>query len=105
MTQLDDSLEKQIAAANAAATIAADARVSLRRRTQPGDPERAEAIERALSNLAAAMTPLRSAIGRLVWEPLPDALEQRLRDASARCQYERRQLRKMQKRDAAAPRD
>jgi hypothetical protein len=70
-------------------------RENLRWRTRRGDPERTRTLEAELRAVDAAMKPIRAHIGRAVWEPLPDALEEPLREASRRLQYERRQLKKM----------
>lgn len=64
-------------------------------------PQRAEDIERALSRLREAMGPLRSEIGRFPYGPqtsVAEANRQKIREASAAIQRERRKLWKMQPR-------
>lgn len=92
-----DLLTPLQAAANAARTAeyANTLRAELRGRTTPTDPERVEQIDAMLEQLRLAMIPVRSLIGKQVWEPIPSHEEKALRDASAACQYERRQLKKM----------
>lgn len=99
--QPDAALLAAVAQAHVAELHARSVREEWRR--QPTSLERTDAILGALEGLRVAMVPLRSAIGRLVWEPLPDDLERRLREQSARLQYERRQLRKMDRLNALRP--
>lgn len=60
-----------------------------------GDPTRERAIEGALELIDEAMKPLRSMIGKLLWDPQPEEQDQALRAVSKRLQYERKQLKKM----------
>lgn len=87
-------LEHDIERANKAADQSREWREGARHRTKRG-AERDAVIRGHLSRLSEAMEPIRSAIGRLFYEPLEHGLELRLRDASANLQYERRQLKKM----------
>ncbi len=80
---------------HSAANDALRVRQGLRWQAKKGDPGRERAIETALKRLNEASAPLRSAIGRLAYEPQPDQLDAELRSASQRIQYERRQLKKM----------
>lgn len=95
MTHADmlDAAESATRAAQGAEAL----REELRHSVAPDDPDRAARIEEALDNLRIAMTPVRSAIGKLSWEPGPAPVEKALRTASAYVQYQRKQLKKMRR--------
>lgn len=80
------------------ARVAADLRARLRFKTKPGEPGREQDIARMLDALDYAMKPVRSLIGRALWEPIPDEHENALRAVSKRLGYERKQLKKMRQR-------
>lgn len=88
-------IEDAIADSRVAVRRAATLRKDLRWNSKRWDSARRERIELEIRRLGAAMAPIRSAIGRLVWEPVAAALDTRLRDASRALQYERKQLKKM----------
>ena len=102
MAALDpyDAAPKAVSDALAAADEAAAVRRDLRRTVTPGAPDRERLIADTLRLLGEAMEPVRSLIGRFVWQPCPEATEASLREASARLQYERKQIKKMRRRDA-----
>lgn len=79
-----------------AAKAALATREKYRWHVNKGDPERKADIAAALEGLDRAMKPVRSEIGRLPWHPRSAHEEQMLRSVSRRCQYERKQLKKMQ---------
>ena len=72
-------------------------RQDLRWNVKPGEADREQAIEACLEKIRLAMVPIRSAMGLAAWGKVTKAAEAKLRDASARLQYERRQLKKMQR--------
>lgn len=84
--------------ADAAVAFAQQVRKFHRRRTARKVEQRARDIELALQRLKDAMKPLRSEIGRFPYGPQTTIAEQnreRIRDASAALQRERRKLWKM----------
>lgn len=92
-----------IDSAEAATLLAQQVRRFHRRRTEKRADQRKQDIEAALQRLKDAMGPLRSEIGRFPYGPQTDAAEanrQRIREASAALQRERRKLWKMRTRDA-----
>jgi type VI protein secretion system component VasF len=89
---------KDIEAADAAVAFAQQVRRFHRRRSERRAPQRVTDIDNALKRIAAAMGPLRSAIGRFPYGPqtaVAEANRQRIREASAALQRERRKLFKM----------
>lgn len=66
-----------------------------RRRSNPAAGDRRASLQESLEQIDSAMKPLRSHIGRLAWEPVPEKLERRLRKTSQELQYERKQIKKM----------
>lgn len=82
---------------DAALREARDTRGELRWQAKPGDPAREAELHRVLRLIDDVMRPIRSAIGKLVWEPISDRDERRLRATSKALQYERRQLKKMRR--------
>lgn len=90
-----EKLRKAIGTGRLAAEHAGTVRASLRRRTEVADEERQAELEATLAELREVMRPLRRALGKLIWEPIPLDLEDELREVSAAIQYERRQLSKM----------
>lgn len=85
-----------LAAAHAAADEAEALRQDLRWNVKPGTTDREELIDAALEMLRLAMIPIRAQVGKTVWG-LSDFPEAKLRDASARIQYQRKQLKKMKR--------
>lgn len=86
--------------ASAAVTFAQQVRKFHRRRTARKSERRSADIEAALARLRDAMVPLRSEIGRFPYgpqTPTAEANRERIRDASAALQRERRKLWKMRK--------
>jgi hypothetical protein len=67
------------------------------RKTMRHGPQRVKRLEAAIDAINLAMKPIRSLIGKTTWEPLPTAIEDDLRSVSRQLQYERRQLKKMQR--------
>lgn len=92
-----DEIAKAVAAAEREHEAALSLRKRLRWRTKPGTQKRERDIGRRISAIDVTMKPLRSYIGRLVWEPIPDELEARLRAASLALQKDRKQLKKMRR--------
>jgi hypothetical protein len=90
-------IEQDIAEGQAEAATANELRKRLRWRAKPGSAKRERDIERRLRAIDAAMKPLRAHIGRLAWEPLPDATDNALRETSHALQSERKQLKKMRR--------
>ena len=91
-----------IQTAEAAVAFAQQVRKFHRRRTGTDSARRDRDIEEALGRLRAAMAPLRSEIGRFPYGPQSESAEanrERIREASAALQRERRKLWKMQKRE------
>lgn len=84
-------------ALTSAAQAAEDARRELRWETSIGDAAREQHIADALQDIADAMPPVRSAIGRFAggWASAPAGVEDALRTASQYAQYQRKQLKKM----------
>jgi hypothetical protein len=84
--------------ANAAVAFAQQVRKFHRRRTSRKADQRARDIEVAVQRLKDAMGPLRSEIGRFPYGPqtsIAEANRERIREASAALQRERRKLWKM----------
>ena len=82
----------------ATATAARMAREDLRWTAEPGSDEREAQIAAMIDDIGDAMHEIRSLIGRLTWDPIPDEYEKPLRSASRQLQYERKQLKKMRRR-------
>lgn len=93
MTQFTNDVEAAVSLGHEAREF----RETVRWRVKPEDEARQSHIDALLDQIDDAMKPLRSHIGRLVWEPRPDAEDRALREASALLQYERRQLKKMRR--------
>jgi hypothetical protein len=89
------TVEHDLDRAEEAVAEARAVRHALRWKVEKSDPGRKAQIEDELDNVAEAMAPIRSYIGRLMFEPLPDALEARLRDVSKQLQHQRRALKRM----------
>ena len=72
-------------------------RATLRRQSQPGDPERESRLEEAITQQMLVMSKVRGLMAKLQWETvkLTEAQEQRLRDAAKALAAERRQAKKM----------
>lgn len=92
-----DEIDAAIERGKEVAAAVAEARRAMRWRVTPGDPTREDTIAASISMIDDAMRPIRSAIGKLVWEPLPARQERALRETSKALQYERRQLKKMRR--------
>ena len=87
-----------IEGADAAVVFAQQVRRIHRRRSNKTSAQRVSDIELALTRLKEAMRPLRTEIGRFPYGPQSDLAErnrQKIRDASAAIQRERRKLFKM----------
>lgn len=87
-----------IARADAAVVFAQQTRKHHRRRTNRAAESRTRDIEAALERLREAMKPLKSEIGRFPYGPQTPSAEanrDRIREASAAIQRERRKLFKM----------
>ena len=90
------ALAEQIRTGHSVAREANRARAELRWRQSPGSTERQGRIHSLLTQINAAMQPIRSAIGTLAWGGQEAArYEDDLRDVSQQLQYERKQLKKM----------
>jgi hypothetical protein len=90
--------ENEIRNAEDAVAYARHVRKFHAKRTERRSPQRATDIALALQRLREAMKPLRSEIGRFPCEPcnaIAEQNRQRIRDASAEIQKERRKLWKM----------
>lgn len=72
-------------------------RQGLRWRSSPTDAGRQKAIADAIEDINDAMADIRSARAWVVWHPVPEADEDALRAVSRDLQYERKQLKKMQR--------
>lgn len=86
-----------IEAAEAAVAFAVQVRKFHRRRSTSAK-QRADDIKRARARLSAAMKPLRSESGRFIYGPqtsIAEANREKIRQASAAIQRERRKLTKM----------
>lgn len=90
-----EEITRAVRAGEEAAADAGALRDRLRYRTPRGDTGREHDIARAIDSINDAMRPLRSMMGKLVWDPVPDEQERALRAVSARLGYERKQLKKM----------
>lgn len=81
--------------ANRVAATCLEAREQMRWHQKIG-PARDKRIEALIAKLNSAMVPVRAQIGRIPYrDDMPEWQADDLRAASARCQYERRQLKKM----------
>jgi len=89
------ALPQYLLDAQQVADRAALVRQDTRRAEKPGDSVREKRLDATLDEIDAAMKPVRSAIGRIAWGA--GEYEAELRDVSRRLQYERRQLKKMQR--------
>lgn len=94
---LYETLETDIEAAEGVRQEAATWRAENRWKVKADDPDRQAALGSILDQIDDVMVPLRSHIGRLIWEPVQQELETRLREVSTGLQYERRQLKKMRR--------
>jgi hypothetical protein len=90
-------IETDIQAAREEHERANKLRRTLRWGSKPGSVKRERDIDRRLRAIDAAMRPIRSHIGKLVWEPIPSELDDALRAVSADLQVERRQFKKMRR--------
>lgn len=95
---MDSKTQDALNYAQAVTDSAQRKRERLRRSTKPGNDAREDELAAVINLLRDAMSPIRSAIGRLPYRPLPERDERRLREASAKLKYERKQIRKMQRR-------
>jgi polyhydroxyalkanoate synthesis regulator phasin len=80
--------------------IAAEAqflRDELAKNSTPGTSDREQKLEAKIRQIDEAMRPIRSMIGRLPHVEISADVESSLRVTSANLQYERRQLKKMQR--------
>jgi hypothetical protein len=91
------ALSDDIKHAHAVATTAEASRQDLRWNVKPGDPDRETQLSGLLEDIRLAMVPIRRAMGLASAGRLPAASEEKARAASERLQYERRQLKKMQR--------
>lgn len=95
-----DQIRSAAARGHDVARLARQARSSLRRQTDPGGERRERTLAKQIALINTAMEPIRSYVGRLPHLDLIDPdLEADLRAASRSLQYERRQLKKMQRRE------
>ena len=81
-----------------AVLLAQDVRVRHRRSSKPDDPARVRDLTAAREAVRAAMRPIRSEMGRAIFDPATAQAErarERLRDMSAQLQAERRRLWKL----------
>lgn len=92
---LFQEISQAVSEGEAAANDAAALRARLRLVTKKGDPGREHDIKRAISRINKAMEPIRSIVGRLLWDPQPEAEDRAIRAVSKRLGYERKQLKKM----------
>lgn len=90
-------LREDVKHAHAVATTAEASRQDLRWNVKPGDPDRETQIAGLLEDIRLAMIPIRRAMGQASAGLITEATERQVREASARLQYERRQLKKMQR--------
>ena len=74
-------------------------RRTLRRQSQPGDPEREARLRDALQAQSEAMAEVRGLMAKLQWETvkLTEAQESRLRLVAKKLAAERRQIKKMRR--------
>jgi hypothetical protein len=93
----ETSLDSILAAGEHSLEEAREAREALRKVTEPGDESREFRLAEARTLIDDAMVPIRSLIGKLIWEPRPAAEERALRDLSKRLGAERRRIKKMQR--------
>ena len=93
----NEKVQKSTARGHEALNKAHGVRVELRRSTEPGAPDRQKAINYALITLNGAMADIRSKIGQLPHYDHEDRSAVALREISQALQYERRQLKKMQR--------
>lgn len=94
---MDATLKTAVAKAHETADLAAKRRKHLRRRTVPGEPKREETLASMIERLRLAMAPIRSAIGYIPYDKYTEGDEAKIRAASRRLKYERKQIRKMQR--------
>lgn len=92
------NLQRDIERAEQAAEAARLVREDLRWNSEPGDTERERTIRAQLEKLRKAMAPIRSAIGKLIWDDACADREGDLRRVSAALQYNQKQLKKMKRR-------
>jgi hypothetical protein len=90
-----DRLQKHAVRATNAALHGTSVRGKYRRRYKPASKRRQDAIRAAIDRIDESMKLVRSDIGLLQWNYVPDEIADALRSASAACQAERRKLKKM----------
>lgn len=93
-----DQISAFLEEANLATQSAQEVREYHRKRTVRADQQRRDDINLALERIKAAMTPLRSEIGRFHKQPTSDIVldrQRKIREASKALQRERRKLWKM----------
>lgn len=90
-----DDARDELIAGQRVADQAESLRARLRRRLAVDHPRRVESIQAMLEAIDAAMKPIRSHMGRLMWHDYPEDIETLLPEVSAGLQAQRRQLKKM----------
>lgn len=81
-----------------AVELAREVRARHRRTSKPDDPERVRDLDLARNAIQEAMRPIRSEIGRAIFDPATSQAERRrekMRNVSAELQAERRKLWKL----------
>lgn len=91
------TLTTDIDAAFEAADTARLVREDMRWSMAPGSADRETLIAQQLANLAAAMEPIRRAIGGIPFGRVHGGQEARLREASQALQYERKRFKKLRR--------
>lgn len=91
----ENTIRDMVAEGYEAAEAGVELRATLRRASDPADPERRKQLHAAVRRLRKAMYPVRRALGQLPYLPVSSELEAELRAVSDTCQRERRKLRKM----------
>jgi len=95
MKSLSEQVKSSLTDAEEAIKSSSAARAKLRRKTKPDDPHRRAVLEVELERLVFAMGPIRSAIGKLAYNQIPEKQEERLRSVSLKLQRERQKVKKM----------
>lgn len=90
-------LQRVIERAEQAAEAARLEREDLRWNSEPGSTERERTIRKRLEALRKAMIPVRSAIGKLIWDADCADREGDLRRVSKAIQYQAKQFKKMRR--------
>jgi hypothetical protein len=90
-----EKIDKATARGHVALNKAHATRKTLRRVTEPGDPDRQQELSYALARINGAMDEIRSKIGQLPYYDHKASSAEALRAISQALQYERRQLKKM----------